>query len=207
MVKELLSGQDRHFNCLGTDNEIVLFLVDRLRGTVECNDGAVKGQRNNYTSLFIITDGSLSGSNIECICENGTNSSVIGNLSIPTIEAHSGRYCTVAVTAIHVIITNVNYAEPLSTPINFQLVHVYTNQLVFKWNKSVHCSSLRYKINATGYDNYPDHTCIMNNNVTCADVPTNSTGGSLCMFSVKDVVCESNKSSFNGIINVTLHGR
>ena len=64
-------------------NMIVLFSLDL--GFVECDNGAVKAQRNNYTSHLIITDRSLIGSNIKCIYENGTNSNVIGNLSILTI--------------------------------------------------------------------------------------------------------------------------
>ena len=72
------------FECIGSQNEIILLSVDvRL---VECNNGAVKAQRNNYTSHLIITDRSLIGSNIKCIYDNGMNSNVIGNLSIPTIS-------------------------------------------------------------------------------------------------------------------------
>ena len=76
------------FECIGTENELTLIGVDQ--DAVECNNGDVKAQRNNYTSLLIITDRSLSNSNIECIHYNGTNN-VIGNLSIPIIAASSGR--------------------------------------------------------------------------------------------------------------------
>ena len=191
------------FDCpSGVYNEITLLVLDR--GTVECNNGTVKARKNNnYTSQLIITDRSLNGSNIECVHENGTNSNVIGNLSIPIIKGHSGRYCTVtAVTAIQAIINN--YAEPLSPPIDFQLVHVYTDQLVFKWNKSDQCSSLQYEISATGCGNCPNHT--VNNSITCGNVPVNkSTGESLCMFAVNSVVCEHSESSLN-TVNVILKG-
>ena len=78
------------FECIGTNNELVLFGVEQ--DTVECNKGGIKAQRNgNYTFQHIITDEALSGSNIECIHENGTKSNVIGSLSIPTIAAYSGK--------------------------------------------------------------------------------------------------------------------
>ena len=50
------------FECIDSENEIILFSIDL--GFVECNNGAVKAQRNNYTSRLIITDRSLIGSNI-----------------------------------------------------------------------------------------------------------------------------------------------
>ena len=80
------------FDCIGSSNVLTLLGVDQ--GAVECNSGAVKAQRNNYTSQLIIINGSLSGSNIKCTHFNST-SIVIGNLSISTI---SGK-CTVSVTS------------------------------------------------------------------------------------------------------------
>ena len=80
------------FDCLGANNEITLFVKDQKTST--CNDGAIKAQRNNnYTSQLIITNSSLSGSNIKCIHNDGTNLSILGNLSIPNIAASSGRSC------------------------------------------------------------------------------------------------------------------
>ena len=81
------------FDCISISNELVL-LLNGYHRAVECNNGAVEAQGNNYTSLLIITDSSLSGSNTECIHYNGTNSNVIGNLTIPTIVAatSSGKY-------------------------------------------------------------------------------------------------------------------
>ena len=77
------------FDCLATSNEIILFARDG--GAVKCNSGTVKAQRNNYTSQLIITDSRLRGSSIKCIHDNGSNSNVIGNLSIPAITEHSGK--------------------------------------------------------------------------------------------------------------------
>ena len=72
------------FECYSTSsNEIILLSADL--GFVACNDGAIKARRINYTSQLIVTDRSLSGSNIECIHDNGTNSIVIGNQSLPMI--------------------------------------------------------------------------------------------------------------------------
>ena len=80
------------FECIGTDNEQLLTLLGTDK-SLECNDGTVKAQRkNNYTSLLIITNSSLSGSNIECVHENGTNLNVIGNQSLSNISESSGRY-------------------------------------------------------------------------------------------------------------------
>ena len=57
-----------------------------------CNDGAVKAKRSDHTSQLIISDGTLSGSSIDCIHENGTNSSnVIDSISLPTIATSSGK--------------------------------------------------------------------------------------------------------------------
>ena len=75
------------FDCIGTGNELTLFSGDQ----VECNNGAIQTQRNNHTFQLIITDNSLSGSNIKCIYDNGINFTVIGNLSIPDLMTHSGR--------------------------------------------------------------------------------------------------------------------
>lgn len=90
-------------------------------------------------------------------------------------------------------------------PIYLQLVNVYTDQLVFKWNESARCSSnsLQYEINAMGCGNCPNHT--MSNNVTCRGIPLNLTEESLCMFAVKAIVCESNEISLDSA-NVTLKG-
>ena len=116
-------------------------LISAQQGAFKCNNGAAKAQRNDYTSQLIITDNSLSGSNIKCIHDNGTISKVIGNSSIPTIMAHSGtidiavRYDT-HTCRIYLI------ADPLSPSIDMQLINVCTNQLVFKWNESIQCSSL-----------------------------------------------------------------
>ena len=79
----VLVWSESAFECIGSQNEIILFSIDL--GFIECNNGAVKAQRNNYTSHLIIMDRSLIGSNIKCIYENSMNSNVIGNLSIPTI--------------------------------------------------------------------------------------------------------------------------
>jgi hypothetical protein len=88
---------------------------------------------------------------------------------------------------------------------DLQLASVYNGQLIFEWDKFIQCSpdSLRYEINATGCGNCPNHT--VNNNVTCRKVPTNLTGESLCMFTVKAIVCESSESSSNRVI-VALKG-
>ena len=83
------------FKCIDSMDELILFVADQ--GTAECNNGAVKARRNNCTSQLIITDRSLSDSNIECIHFNGTNN-VIGNLSISTVGILSGK-CTVSVTS------------------------------------------------------------------------------------------------------------
>ena len=76
-----------------TDNEISLLFLDR--GTVaECNNGTIKAKRHNYISQLVIIDSTtLSGSNIECIHDDITNLTVIGNLSIPAIIP-SGKYIT-----------------------------------------------------------------------------------------------------------------
>ena len=88
-------------------------------------------------------------------------------------------------------------AGPLSPPIqDLQLVNVYTNKLIFKWNESSQCSSLHYDINTTNCGNCPNHT---NNSVTCGEVFTNSTRKDLCIFAVKTLACESS-------LNVTLKG-
>ena len=82
------------FDCPSVDNVIILLVLDQLQGfkTQSCNDGAIKAKRNNYTSQLIITDSSLSGSSIQYIHENGTlNPSVIGEISLPTINTSSGR--------------------------------------------------------------------------------------------------------------------
>ena len=80
------------FDCIGTGNEITLFSRDQGI-TTECNNGAIQARRNNNTnSQLIITDNSLSGSNIKCISDNGIDLTVIGNLSIPTIVASLGKY-------------------------------------------------------------------------------------------------------------------
>ena len=72
------------FECESSMNEINLFSADL--GYSTCNDGAIKARRvNNYTSQLIVMDRSLSGTNIECIHDNGTNSIVIGNQSLPMI--------------------------------------------------------------------------------------------------------------------------
>ena len=77
------------FDCPSTNNEIILFFVDRTSST--CNDGAIKAQRNNYTSQLIITNSSLSGSSIECshVFQNGMN--LLTVTSIPNITTFSGR--------------------------------------------------------------------------------------------------------------------
>ena len=78
------------FDCMGTNNELTLLGIDQC--AAECNSGTVKAQReNNYTSQLIILNSSLSGSSIECIHYNGTNSNVIGTMSVPTITTLSGR--------------------------------------------------------------------------------------------------------------------
>ena len=82
------------FDCPSVDNVIILLVLDQLQGfkTQSCNDGAIKAKRNNYTSQLIITDSSLSGSSIQYIHENGTlNPSVIGEISLPTINTSSGN--------------------------------------------------------------------------------------------------------------------
>ena len=80
------------FECKASENQLILFVIDQ--GTSACNNGAVKAQRSNNTSQLIITDSSLSGSNIKCTYNNGTNSvAVIGNLSVPTTMAYLGRCC------------------------------------------------------------------------------------------------------------------
>lgn len=80
------------FDCMGTSNKLILLGDDQH--TVECNNRTVKAQRkNNYTSLLIILNSSLSGSSIECIHDNGTNSNEIGTISdsVPNITTLSGR--------------------------------------------------------------------------------------------------------------------
>lgn len=77
------------FDCISTGNEIALLSFDQQ--SVVCNNG-LKAQRNNYTSLLMITDSSLSGKNTECIYYNETNPEVIGKSSIPTIMANSREY-------------------------------------------------------------------------------------------------------------------
>ena len=81
------------FDCMSRSNEVPLLGEDQH--TVECNNGTVKAQRkNNYTSLLIILNSSLSGSSIECIHDDGTNSNVIGTMSVPTIDTSSGKLNT-----------------------------------------------------------------------------------------------------------------
>ncbi|MCG8620583.1 MAG: hypothetical protein MJE68_01110 [Proteobacteria bacterium] len=78
------------FECESSMNEIILLSADQNYSA--CNDGAIKARRINYTSQLIITNRSLSGSNINCIQDNGTNSIiVIGNLSLSNISESSGR--------------------------------------------------------------------------------------------------------------------
>ena len=180
---------------LGVDHGAVL----------ECNNGAIKVQRLTYnTSQLIITNtSSLNGSDIECIDHNGTMNS--GNFSIPTVQAPSGRCHVYSGPCTHneVCITN-SITESLSLPIDLQLSHVTTGELNFKWNRIVQCSSLRYEIDAIGCGVCPNDT--VNSNVTCKDVPINSTGESLCMFAMKAVVCESDHNKTSNIVNVTLKG-
>ena len=92
--------------------------------------------------------------------------------------------------------------EPLSPPMSLQLADVTNEQLIFKWNENVQCSSLRYEINATGCGNCPSHT--VNNNVTCRDF--NGIGEGLCIFAVKTVVCKSSHESSLNNVTVTLKG-
>jgi hypothetical protein len=76
------------FECASSINEISLLGVDL--GYTVCNNGAVKARRINYhISQLIISERSLSGSNIECIHENGTHSTIIGSLSVPML---TGKY-------------------------------------------------------------------------------------------------------------------
>ena len=95
--------------------------------------------------------------------------------------------------------------EPVLQPMDLQLAYDGPEQLIFKWNKTAQCLSLRYEISATGCGICPNHT--MNNNITCEEVSieTNSTEESLCMFAVKAVVCENNNKT-SSKINVTLKG-
>ncbi len=71
------------FECTSTNNELVFFGADL--GYSVCNNGAVKARRVNYTSQLIITDRYLSGSKIQRIHDDGTNSMVIHNVSVPII--------------------------------------------------------------------------------------------------------------------------
>jgi hypothetical protein len=75
------------FECTATDKAIILF--NDVQGTAECNDG-LKAKRNNYTAQLFVANSSLSGSNVSCTVDKGTNSEVIDNLSIPNMT-HSGR--------------------------------------------------------------------------------------------------------------------
>ncbi len=84
----LITWNGSAFECGGTENEQLLSLLGTDK-SLECNDGAVKARRINYISQLIISERSLSGSNIECIHENGTHSTVVGSLSVPII---TGKY-------------------------------------------------------------------------------------------------------------------
>ncbi len=199
----LIAWNGSAFECRGTENEQLLSLLVTDK-SLECNDGTVKAQRKNNTSKLIITNSSLSGSNIECIHENGTNSIVIGNVSLPPIiSTTSGKCCYYSDGHNNKCRF---FSICIESPIYLQLINVYTDHLLFKWNKSVQCSSLRYEINATGCGNCSDHPVYVNDLiVTCDDVPINSTGENLCVFVVKAVVCESSESSSNSV-TVTLKG-
>lgn len=99
------------------------------------------------------------------------------------------------------------YVEPLIPSTDLQLASICDDELIFKWDKFIQCSSdtLRYEINATGCGNCPNHT--VNNNITCRDVLINLTGESLCVFAVKAVVCESSTSENNSnSVTVILKG-
>ena len=94
------------------------------------------------------------------------------------------------------------YQLRAEAPILVQLVNIHTDELIFKWNKTVQCS-LHWEANATGCGNCSSHT--MSNSVTCRGVPLNLTEESICMFAVKAIACESNEISLDSA-NVTLKG-
>ena len=104
--------------------------------------------------------------------------------------------------AIMIIAESVQIAESLN--IHLQLFNVSTDHLIFKWNQSVQCSSLQYKINTTGCGNCSNHT-VNDMIVTCDDVPIDSTGEGFCTFTVKAVICENSENSSNSV-TVTLKG-
>ena len=86
VVKELLSGQDRHLIALA---QAMKSPYSVLINNLLC---AIMDSKRRDTSLLMITDSSLSGKNTECIYYNETNPEVIGKSSIPTIMANSREY-------------------------------------------------------------------------------------------------------------------
>ena len=74
------------------------------------------------------------------------------------------------------------------------------NWLTFQWNSvAPDCSTVHYNINASNCGSCPtttDHT-----NATCTDVQTN---GGVCTFTVSVVVCKSDITNQDGVINVML---
>ena len=76
-----------------------------------------------------------------------------------------------------------------------RLVNVSTRQLTFEWNRLLQCSSVHYKISATGCGMCPAYTFW--NNITCEGLVLNDDMKdlSVCTIFVKVVNCAGNSVS------------
>ena len=80
---------------------------------------------------------------------------------------------------------NSESAHVLATEI--RLLNVSTRQLTFEWNRPLQCSSVHYKISATGCGICPAYT--FTNSIICEGVHIDMKGLSVCTISVKVISC------------------
>ena len=98
--------------------------------------------------------------------------------------------------------------DPYPLPDNVQLVGMSPMGLVFSWNQTQNCPSLRYNINQSeNCGQCPNTTA--GTSVNCSDF-TLSNSINLCTFAVQAVICGNNGTSlfgnFSDFITVNLTG-
>ena len=111
---------------------------------------------------------------------------------------------------VHVLLLhhNCNYtADPYPPPENVHLSRVSPTGLVFSWNQTQNCPSLRYNIWSKNCGQCPNTTD--STSVNCSDFAI-SNPITLCTFAVQTVICGNNGAplvgNFSDSVTVNLTG-
>ena len=117
--------------------------------------------------------------------------------------SHYHGFCGISVSIMNMLII-----DPYLPPDNVQLVGVSTAGLLFSWNQTQTCPSLRYNINQSENCGQCPNTTT-DTSVNCSDFSL-SNFINLCTFAVQAVICGNNGTplfgNFSDFIIVNLTG-